>query len=145
MTFSTSTHSLNRSLADRFLEATTRNAVAIARYVRSTSSRPVSGGVAMPVAPASDVAVIDDPEGGVRLIGVRGQFNLACVAELADAIDDGIDAELVHVDFTAADIAAEHAIESLEATFDRAERRGIRLRVVGLDPDHPALLRRTSR
>lgn len=93
----------------------------------------------------ASIYVVDDPHGTMRLIGLRGSIDLRAVAEVADAVDVRGLMELVHIDLSGAEIAAERAIECLEATFDRAEQRGIRLRVVGLDPEHPALLRRTTR
>ena len=89
------------------------------------------------------IEIIDDPDGLVRLIGVRGRTSCDILDRIAAAIDDAsLTGSLVHIDFTTAEIPAERAIDCMEGVFEQAERAGIRLRVVGLDPDHPGLIRR---
>lgn len=140
-----STRTARRTVTDRLVQVTTRSAAtivatAIARSLRTDTRAPIAS-----ARPAPVLSVIDDPEGRVRLIGVRGTVDYTMVADLAAAVEARLDIEHVHIDFSAADIAPERTIECLETMFDQAERRGLRLRVVGLDPEHPALRRRTSR
>lgn len=85
------------------------------------------------------VNIVNDPDGPMRLIGVFGCLDIPTVKALAEAIDDTADMTIVHIDLSATLTIPEHTIHVIEAVLDRAERRGIRLRVVGLDPDLPAI------
>jgi anti-anti-sigma regulatory factor len=85
------------------------------------------------------VSVVDDPTGTLRLIGVRGPLTLETLGDLADALDAIDDDGWVHLDLTDARIIGSLALDRVERLFDRLELRGVRIRIVGLDPRHPAL------
>lgn len=140
-----STRTARRTVAERLLQITTRSAVSIVATAVARSLRPVGTASNVPVRPTRLLSVIDDPEGGVRLIGVSGPVDCAVVADVAAAIEARCDIDHIHIDFTTAEIVPEHALDCLETMLDQVERYGVRLRVVGLDPEHPALRRRTTR
>ena len=103
----------------------------------STRDRRASGGVL-------DVSIVDDPDGTIRLVGIRDTITPANAHRLLDATRDlGIDVAL-HLDFSEASIPTSEALWQLEASVDELERRGYRLRVVGVDPLHPALTATTG-
>ncbi len=108
-----------------------------------TKADPSPSAPSAPTAPT--VTVVNDPDGLVRLIGVRGIVDARAAALLAATIDAIDDVNVIHIDLSAAEFVPERTIELIERAFDRAERRGLRLRVVGLDPELPALLRRGTR
>ena len=110
--------------------------VALKRIERAIETRADR---ALPSPGRMSIAVVDDPRGTLRLIGVRGLVdcdNLPSLATTFDAIEDG---GSVHVDVTDADIAGPLALERVERLIDRLELRGVRIRIVGLDPRHPAI------
>lgn len=140
----TSSPSFRQRLAHRSTRATIRSAAAIIRTTVSVARRLEAPRPTAPMPAPASVTYVDDPDGRVRLVALRGTLDCRLVDELWAAVADDWPVEVVHIDFSDAEIAPEAALECLEASFDRAERCGIRLRVVGLDPEHPALLRRTS-
>lgn len=91
------------------------------------------------------VSVVDDPTGRMRLIGVRGPVNVETVVRLATVLDAVEPGSRLHLDLTDATIAGPLALEHVERLVDRLELRGVRIRIVGLDPRHPALGQQRSR
>lgn len=90
----------------------------------------------------ADEASIDcvrDPDGAVLLFRVAG----TATRHTVDAIDRqtaSLDARhTVHVDLHDATIPTVGVIRELERLADRLERSMVRVRMVGVDPDHPAL------
>ena len=103
---------------------------------RRRSVRPITS---TPEAAPATITTIDDPDGAMRLIGVCGELDALAVARLEAVIDDTDDMSILHLDLTAARLVAPPSMHHVEAVLEGIERRGIRLRVVGLDPEHPAL------
>jgi hypothetical protein len=91
------------------------------------------------------VSVVDDPGGRLRLIGVRGPLNGETVPTLATALDAVPDGGWLHLDVTNASLNSPLALEQVERMIDLLELRGVSIRIVGLDPRHPALSRQYPR
>ncbi len=87
------------------------------------------------------VTVVDDPGGRLRLIGVRGPLNIETAPALGAALDAVPDGGALHIDVTHASLTGPLAIEQVERMIDLLELRGVSIRIVGLDPRHPALSR----
>ncbi len=85
------------------------------------------------------VNVVDDPRGTMRLLGVRGPLVPDTISALAAALDDVPDGMSLHLDVSDATITSPAAIEQVEHLVDQLEQRRVRIRIVGLDPRHPAL------
>ncbi len=146
----TSPHSTTQDFRQRLLASIARTATrTIAFTIRHTHPTERSNADVRTVGPPTSATptftMVDDPDGQVRLVGVRGVVDARAAALLAATIDAIDDVRALHIDLTAAEFVPERTIELIEQAFDRAERRGLRLRVVGLDPELPALLRRTPR
>lgn len=93
-----------------------------------------------PAAIEPAISVVHDPDGDLRLVGVRGPVTASSVDTLIDALDDLDDGLGLHLDLSGATIHGSVALRQVEATVDELERRGVKLRVVGVDPAHPALV-----
>lgn len=85
------------------------------------------------------VNIVDDPAGNMRLIGVRGTLTPDTVGVLADALLGVPDGVSLHLDVSDAAIGGPAVVERIEHLVDRLEQRRVRIRIVGLDPRHPAL------
>lgn len=85
------------------------------------------------------VNVVDDPNGRMHLIGVRGTLTSHTVPALAAALMRVPDGSGLHLDVTDTEIDGAAALDEIERLIDRLELRGVRIRIVGLDPRHPAL------
>ena len=85
------------------------------------------------------VARVDDPDGVVSLISVRGEIEQPTVGQLHDSLADLDRGCFVHLDLAGSSIRTSESMRSLELIADDLEQRGIVLRVVGLDPQHPML------
>jgi MFS superfamily sulfate permease-like transporter len=85
------------------------------------------------------VARVDDPFGDISLLAVRGEITHGTIAQLEDSLVDLGRGRFVHFDLSDSSILTTDAMRSLESIADDLERRGIVLRVVGLDPQHPML------
>lgn len=90
----------------------------------------------------SPTVVLDhvvDPDGTVWVFRVSGPADLATVDEL-DRLTMSLDARhTVHLDLFDATIPSIRVVHALEQLADRLERSLVRVRVVGVDPNHPAL------
>lgn len=107
--------------------------------VTPNGSAFASGGLPTPELPAVDVHQIDDPESPMRLIRAVGRLGPDSIDRLLRACE-ALDApDAVHLDFLDARIDDIHTMRRLEAALDRLERQHIAIRVVGIDPAHPAL------
>lgn len=91
------------------------------------------------------IAIVDDPEGLMRLVGARGTLNSVTIVDLLDVLDGFNDDKGLHLDLSATTIRGTDPIEQLESMIDELELRGIKLRVIGVDPAHPALAPQTHR
>lgn len=85
------------------------------------------------------VTVVDDPSGMMRLVGVRGVVTPDSVSPLLDTLDRIESAMSLHLDLTEARIVSGATLDVIEHSVDQLELRGVRIRIVGLDPRHPAL------
>lgn len=83
--------------------------------------------------------VVDDPTAQMRLIGVRGYVIADTVGPLAEAFAAVPNGTSLHLDLTDAILAGPTVLEHVEMLIDQLERRHVRIRIVGLDPRHPAL------
>jgi anti-anti-sigma regulatory factor len=83
--------------------------------------------------------VVDDPKGTMQLIGVRGPLTLDTVGTLAEALFAVRDGLALHLDVSDASIGGPAVVEQVEHLIDQLEQRRVRIRIVGLDPRHPAL------
>jgi len=137
---------LRSRLVDALARSTARAIAVAVRHIDVTMGTVAPTSRTAPIAPiAPTVTVVNDPDGVMRLIGVRGVVDARAAALLAATVDAIDDVSVIHIDLSAADFVPERTIELIERALDRAERRGLRLRVIGLDPDLPALLRRGTR
>jgi len=107
--------------------------VAIVASVRRRSPMPE---VAPDVTPS--VAVVDDPDGMMRLLGASGPMSEGLLAMIDAAMRDTRLHRAVHLDISGVTEWPSGLLERLEAVLDRAEQDGLRLRVVGIDPRLPA-------
>lgn len=89
------------------------------------------------------ISIVHDPDGDIRLVGVRGPLTVASVTTLVDVLDDLGDGLGLHLDLSSASIHGVEALRCVERAVDELERRGVTLRVVGVDPAHPALVAET--
>jgi anti-anti-sigma regulatory factor len=91
------------------------------------------------------VTVVDDPTGRLRLIGVRGPLTGETAPTLAATLDAVPDGGSLHLDVTNATLTSPLALDQVERMIDLLELRGVGIRIVGLDPRHPALSRQYPR
>ncbi len=87
------------------------------------------------------VSRVDDPDGQVRILAVRGLVGDVGVGELIRHVADIAPGQQVHFELTDAIISGRATMRRLGVLADRLEARGVVVRVVGVDPDHPALPR----
>lgn len=111
--------------------------VARRRY-RSIRRRSSTSFASRLPAPPS-VTYVDDPHDHVRLVRARGPIGPTSIEHLFRAWADLTAPHLVHVDVSDAWIRDISTMLRLEAALDQLERRRIAVRVVGIDPQHPAL------
>jgi hypothetical protein len=84
------------------------------------------------------VVVVDDPDGSTRLLGAIGPMHDALLTMIDDAMRNASPHPGVHLDVSGVTDWPIGQLERLEDVLDRAERDGLRLRVVGIDPRLPA-------
>jgi hypothetical protein len=82
---------------------------------------------------------VDDPFVPVRLVRARGHVGPTSIDRLFEAFADLRAPHHLHLDVGDARIADPATMERLGAALDRLERLRIDVRIVGLDPQHPAL------
>lgn len=93
------------------------------------------------------VASIDDPRGSMRLVAVRGELNHQAICSLTARLEDLGAGDSLHLDLSDATFGGSGtprdgeligaAIERLEVMVEELEVRGVRVRIVGLDPNLP--------
>ena len=86
-----------------------------------------------------NVEHVVDPDGSTRLVRVTGLVTDTVMPCLSRSWDDMLAAELLHIDLRDATIADLTTMQALERAVDHLERQGIDIRIVGLDPAHPAI------
>lgn len=80
-----------------------------------------------------------DPDGAVMLFRVTGTPSVRTIGEI-DRLTESLDARhAVHLDLHDATIPNTRIVRELERLTDRLERALVRVRVVGVDPNHPML------
>jgi hypothetical protein len=80
-----------------------------------------------------------DPDGVVWVFRIVGRATLRIVDEI-DRLTGGLGARhTVHLDLFDADILSVTVMRELERLADRLEHSLVRVRMVGVDPNHPAL------
>lgn len=82
---------------------------------------------------------VQDPVGDLRLLGLRGQLTLDTIEVLAEALATVPEGSALHIDVTDVAIGGAAVIDRCELLIDELEARRVRIRIVGLDPRHPAL------
>ncbi len=100
---------------------------------------PVATRHTAPNVNALNVNAINDPNGNLRIIGARGAITAASFGTLLAAVDDLSDGFAVHLDLADAMFNDERTLRQLESMADDLELRGVDVRIVGIDPNHPAL------
>lgn len=83
-----------------------------------------------------------DPDDAVWVFRVVGRATLRTVDEIDRLTSTLGGRHSVHVDLFDAVIPSGAVMRELERLADRLERSTVRVRVVGVDPNHPALGRR---
>lgn len=110
----------------------------LARFLGAVAHRTVVGATARS-ARAVTVGVVDDPTQPIRLVRVAGIVDAASVQRVLSAWEHLTAPQLVHVDVQDAAIADATTMARLEAALDQLEHRRIGVRIVGIDPHHPAI------
>lgn len=90
----------------------------------------------------ADEARVDyvlDPDGAVLLVRVAGRTTGRTVDEIGRRTASLDARHVVHVDLYDATIPTAGVIRELERLAERLEVAMVRVRMVGVDPDHPAL------
>jgi anti-anti-sigma regulatory factor len=75
----------------------------------------------------------------MTLLGVRGMLTGSNVGSVRQAFDSIADGAAVHLDLSQANFADEQVVRIIELAVDQLELRHVKIRIVGLDPLHPAL------
>ena len=88
---------------------------------------------------AASVTFVDDPSRPVRLVRAVGLLDDRSIERLLGSWVDVTAPHHVHVDVQDACIADVSTMARLESALDHLERRRIEVRIVGLDPQHPAI------
>jgi hypothetical protein len=91
-----------------------------------------------PVTPAQIEQVVD-PDGGRWLVGVTGTITPVTVERLGLLARGLASGETLHLDLHHASIASAAVMREIEHLADRLESDGIRVRLVGVEPDHPLI------
>ena len=101
--------------------------------------RSVPTGVGLSRPSAADIQHVIDPDCDIWLVRVVGDTDGATMNEL-ERLLDGLQArQTLHLDLHDARITSSKPMQELERLTDRLERSRIRVRITGLDPDHPLL------
>ena len=97
-----------------------------------------------PTATGVTVGVVDDPVHPVRLVRAAGVLDPVTIERVVSAWEHVTAPYLVHLDVQDARIVDATTMSRLERAVDHLERRRIDVRIVGIDPDHPALVSRQT-
>lgn len=80
-----------------------------------------------------------DPDGAVWVFRIAGRATLRIVDEIDRLTEQLGERHTVHLDLFDADIRSITVMRELERLAERLERSLVRVRMVGVDPNHPAL------
>ena len=83
---------------------------------------------------------VDDPQGTSRIVRIVGEMSSSTLPLVLDAWNDVVSPHLVHIDVTEAVIADLATMKAFAQAVDHLECRQVSIRIVGLDPSHPALI-----
>lgn len=75
----------------------------------------------------------------MRLVRVVGAVDTNCLSLVFDTWSDVTASCTVHLDLHDAAIMGDVTMQTLERALDHLERQGICVRIVGIDPQHPAI------
>lgn len=87
------------------------------------------------------ITFVNDPTRPFRLVHAVGVLDGRSIHELLGSLGDVPAPHQIHLDVQDACIADATTMSRLESALDRLERRRVEVRVVGLDPQHPAIAR----
>jgi hypothetical protein len=87
------------------------------------------------------VTYVDDPTGPIRLVHASGRLGPETISMLLRTWDHLSAPHQLHVDVTDAYIADIDTMHRIESALDRLELQRIDVRIVGIDPQHPAIAR----
>lgn len=91
------------------------------------------------VAAPFSVQYVDDPALPIRLVRVVGAIDPMSIHQVCRAWEHVRAPHFVHLDVQDACIADRYTMSRLEAALDRLEHDQIDVRIVGIDPHHPAI------
>lgn len=107
----------------------------LARVVGTVGNGNVDAGTVDPPV----IQRVDDPHGPMRLVGVSGTVGMSSIDDLFASWANLTTPYALHIDLTDANIDDHATMERLEAALDHLERQQIAVRLVGVDPLHPAI------
>ncbi len=102
-------------------------------------ARRVIVGVRSDRPPGLTVGVVDDPRLPIRLVRAAGVIDPMSINRVLSTWEHLTAPHLVHLDLHDASIVDVTTMTRLEAALDHLERRRIAVRIVGVDPHHPAI------
>ena len=85
------------------------------------------------------MGIVDDPIRPVRLVRAAGVIDPISINRVLSAWEHLTSPYLVHLDVQDACIADSITMTRLETALDQLEHRRIDVRIVGIDPHHPAI------
>lgn len=109
----------------------------LARLLEATARRALIGSATGPA--GLTVGVVDDPARPIRLVRAAGVIDPVSVDRIVRAWEHVTAPYLVHLDVQDACIIDATTMSRLESALDHLERQRIDVRIVGIDPHHPAL------
>lgn len=116
-----------------------RDAAASPRWRRVLARLGVDTRRSRSVVSAGRVDHVIDPDGTVLLFRVSGAVAPCTIDEIARRTVSLDARHTVHLDLHDACIPSVQVVDALERLADRLERSRVRIRMVGLDPNHPAI------
>jgi anti-anti-sigma regulatory factor len=85
------------------------------------------------------VGVVHDPHTSMRIISVTGVLTSAALPTVAAAFAEVVDGAPLHLDLTGTLVDDALVLRRTELLIDELEQRRVKLHIVGIDPQHPAL------
>lgn len=112
----------------------------LARLSGAIARRWLIGAVAAAeVSSALAVDCVDDPVQPIRLVRAVGTIDPMSIHQIVRSWEHVTPPFLVHLDIRDARITDALTMSRLETALDRLELRHIDVRIVGIDPQHPAI------
>ena len=110
----------------------------LARLFGATARRALVG-VRRRRLPALTVDFVDDPVRPIRLVRAAGVIDPVSINRVLSAWEHVTAPYLVHLDVEDARIVDATTMSRLESALDHLEQERIDVRIVGIDPHHPAI------